>query len=222
MLDTNSFKSKDVKFNFTKKTAPSIGSKLSVLKKISLDIHRGGTTKCKSSDKCQCCDVISPSPQSKVAVNGQTVFLPNGNCKSKNVIYLSQCKLCVDQYYVGRTVQPLHKRVCGHRQGFTNVVSKGLNYINSPDTDDTFCLGIHLFHEHGITSDFNDYYTFHVLEHVSPREMEKKEHLWIHELNTLFPMGMNRSNPLGLPVLVCDDITCFLVPSVSVYLFIPV
>ena len=38
-------KTKDVRFNFTKKTAPSIGSKLAVLKKMSLGIHSGGTSK---------------------------------------------------------------------------------------------------------------------------------------------------------------------------------
>ena len=207
---TKSFKDKDVNFSFTKKTAPSIGSKLSVLKKMSLGISRGGTTKCSSSPttKCQCCKVIAPDPKSEITVNGQKVLLPNGNCKSKNIIYLSECNLCTNNCYVGRTVQPLHKRVNGHRQGFTNVVRNDLNYGNIvSDSEDTHCLGIHLFNEHGITSNFNNYLTFHVLEHVSPLQMEKSEHLWIHKLNTLFPNGMNRSNPFGLPVLDCSDVT---------------
>ena len=204
--NTNSFKDKDVKFNFTKKTAPSIGSKLSVLKKSALDIHSGGTSKCESS-RCQCCNVISPTPKSKIIVNGQKVVLPNGSCKSKNIIYLSKCNLCVDQFYVGRTVQPLCKRVNGHRQSFSNVISKGPNYVNSSDTDDSLCLAMHLFNEHGISSNFNDHFTFHVLEHVSPLQMEKREHLWIHELNTLYPIGMNRSNPFALPILNCNSIT---------------
>ena len=206
LQNTNSFKSKTVKFNFTKKTAPSVGSKLSILKKMSLGIGKGGTTKCEASN-CQCCNVVSSSPKSKITVNGEKVFLPNGNCKSKNVIYLAECNLCTDKCYVGRTVQPLHKRVNGHRQSFYNVVSKGLSYVNSPDTDDTFCLGIHLYNEHGVTSNFNDHFTFHVLDHVSPLQMEKSEHLYIHKLNTLFPNGMNRSNPFGLPILNCSSIT---------------
>ena len=207
LQNTASFKTKDVRFSFTKKTAPSIGSKLSVLKKMSLGICSGGTSKCGVHTNCQCCDVISSSPKSNITVNGQIVHLPSGNCKSRNIIYLSKCNLCANKFYVGRTVQSLNKRVCGHRQGLNNVVSKGLNYVNSPESDDTFCLGMHLCNEHNITSNFNDHFTFHVLEHVSPLQMEKHEHLWIHKLNTLFPNGLNRSNPFGLPILNCDSVT---------------
>ena len=115
--------------------------------------------------------------------------------------------MCIDNCYVGRTVQPLHKRVNGHRQGFANVVKKGLDCVDALDTDDTYSLGIHLYNEHGLTSEFNKHYTFHVLEHVSPLQMEKIEHLWIHKLNTLFPNGINRTNPFGLPVLDIDSVT---------------
>ena len=54
---TKSFKSKEVNFTYTKKTAPSIGSKLSVSKKMSLGITKGGTTKCGSA-KCKCCETV--------------------------------------------------------------------------------------------------------------------------------------------------------------------
>ena len=174
---------------------------------MSLGIHSGGTSKCGGHTNCQCCDVILARPKSSITVNGQKVYLPSGNCKSKNIIYLSECKLCANKFYVGRTVQPLHKRLTGHRQGLKTVVSNGLNYLNAPVSDDPFCLGMHLCNEHNITSNFNDYFTFHVLEHVSPLHMEKQEHLWIHKLNTLFPNGLNRSNPFGLPILNCDSVT---------------
>ena len=140
-------------------------------------------------------------------MNGQNVSLPKGCCKSKNIIYLAQCNLCIDNHYVGRTVQPLNKRVNGHRQGFTNIVNKGMNYVNSLDSEDTYSLGIHLFSEHGITNDFNTHYTFHVLEHVSPLRMEVSEHMWIHKLNTLYPHGINRNNPFGIPILDLHPIT---------------
>ena len=209
LQNTVSFKTKNVSFKFVKKTAPSVGSKLSVSRKMSLDIGLGGTSKCTSSPSslCQCCDVVPSTPKSKVTVNGKRINLPNGNCKSKNIIYLAECNLYIDNCYVGRTVQPLHKRVCGHRQGFANVVKKGIDYVSALDTDDTYSLGIHLYNEHGLTSEFNKHYTFHVLEHVSPLQMEKIEHLWIHKLNTLFPNGINRSNPFSLPLLDIDSVT---------------
>ena len=207
LKETKSFKNKDVSFTFVKKTAPSVGSKLSVLKKMSLGIGVGGTSRCGSTASCQCCSVISHVPVHNISVNAHKVVLPNGNCKSKNIIYLAQCKLCIDKCYVGRTVQTLNKRLNGHRHCFSTVVKEGLNYVNASDDDDSFSLGIHLFNEHGITSGFDDYFRFHVLEHVSPSQMEKSEHLWIHKLNTLFPYGINRSNPFGLPVLNCTPIT---------------
>ena len=33
-----------------------------------------------------------------------------------------------------------------------SVVDKGLDYVNSPDADDTYSLGVHLHTVHGITS----------------------------------------------------------------------
>ena len=89
----------------------------------------------------------------------------------------------------------------GHRSSFNKVVRKGLINEKLSDSDDTYSLGIHLLQDHGITRNFNNYYTFHVLDHVSPSQLDKKEHLWIHKLNTLYPYGINRSSPFGLPVL---------------------
>ena len=47
------------------------------------------------------------------------------NCKSSNVIYLAQCTICDPvkdnediNCYAGQTIQPLHKRVNGHRSCF--------------------------------------------------------------------------------------------------------
>ena len=31
--------------------------------------------------------------------------------------------------------------------------------------------------------------------------LEKKEHCYIHKYNTLFPIGLNKMNPFGLPIL---------------------
>ena len=207
--NTVSFKTKTVpvNFQFVKKTAPSIGSKLACLRKMSLGIKKEGVSMCGAGKRCQCCKVIPKSPVPEIRVNGQKVSLPSGTCKSKNIIYLANCKLCAHKCYIGRTVQPLNKRVNGHRQGFQKVVAKGLMHEKLCDSDDTYSLGIHLLQEHGVTTNFNDHFTFHILEHVSPSQLETKEHLWIHKLNTLYPYGINRSNPFGLPILKYDDNT---------------
>lgn len=207
--NTVSFKSKStaVKFQFVKKTAPSVGSKLACLKRLSLGIkQQEGITRCKAP-RCQCCKLLPASPVPLIKVNGRKVTLPSGNCKSKNIVYLAECNLCRDKWYIGRTVQPLNKRINGHRQSFTKLVAKGIMNEKLCDSEDTYSLGIHLLQDHGVVSNFNQHFTFHILEHVSPSQLEKKEHLWIHKLNTLYPYGINRSNPFGLPVLKCHDDT---------------
>ena len=206
--NTVSFKSKSapVKFQFVKKTATSVGSRLACLKRLSLGIKPEGISKCKAP-RCQCCKLLPDSPVAHIKVNGRKVTLPSGNCKSKNIVYLAECKMCQDKWYTGRTVQPLNKRINGHRQGFTKLVAKGIMNEKLCDSEDTFSLGIHLLQEHGVVSNFNHHFTFHILEHVSPSQLEKKEHLWIHKLNTLYPYGINRSNPFGLPVLKYHDDT---------------
>ena len=125
----------------------------------------------------------------------------------QSIVYLANCRLGANKFYVGRTVQPLNKRVNGHLQSFQKVVAKGLMHQKLGENDDTYSLGIHLLQEHGVTSNFNGHFTFHILDHVSSSKLERKEHLWIHKLNTLYPYGINRSNPFSLPILKYNDIT---------------
>ena len=49
--------------------------------------------------------------------------------------------------------------------------------MNSTDDEDTYNLGVHLHNVHGLTYDFNMYFSFHSLKHISPTQMEKSEHL---------------------------------------------
>ena len=48
-----SFKNKNVSFGFVKKTAPSVGPKITVLKKMSLGIGVGGNSTCDNPTQCQ-------------------------------------------------------------------------------------------------------------------------------------------------------------------------
>ena len=49
--------------------------------------------------------------------------------------------------------------------------------------------------------DFDELYNVDILENCRPADLEKKEHTYIHKYSTLFPLGLNKVNPFGLPVL---------------------
>ena len=88
----------------------------------------------------------------------------------------------------------------GHWECFYKVLR------NEEDVDvysDDYSLGLHLAHEHGCTSttDFNRCYNVQILENCTPSSLEKKEHIYIHKYNTLYPVGLNKMNPFGMPVL---------------------
>ena len=68
---------------------------------------------------------------------------------------------------------------------------------------DGYSLGLHLVNEHGCVdeADFNRLYKVQIVENCSPSSLEKKEHCYIHKYNTLSPIGLNKMNPFGLPIL---------------------
>ena len=143
MARTDSFKnSPKPMFQFVKKTAASIGSKLSVLKSIALGDRSGPTVQCNKHANCMCCKLIGT--ENADTVNGLPVSTAPGNCRTKNTIYLVTCKLC-DKPYIGRTVQPLRERMSGHRGNFYEVLA---THNDVDESEDDFSLGLHLFHEH--------------------------------------------------------------------------
>ena len=115
--------------------------------------------------------------------------------KQKNIIYAVTCTSC-EKAYIGRTVQPLHNRLSGHRGNFYKLLSEE----SVDDDNDDFSLGLHLIHEHKCVDrrDFNKYFRVQAISNCSPALLEKQEHIFIHKLKTLFPVGLNRNNPFGL------------------------
>ena len=196
LLQTNSFRN-SVKplFQFVKKTAPNLSNMLSVLKSLALGKKRGNTFPCLLHANCKCCKLIG-NPVTEI--NGHPVSFAPGTCKTKNVIYLVICLLCIKPY-IGRTIQILGKRMGGHRECFYQI----LRDANVDLSKDDYSLGLHLYHEHGLRSpeDFNEHYRVQILEVCSPSQIEKKEHCYIHRYNTLHPLGLNKINPFGLPRL---------------------
>ena len=197
LLKTNSFKkSKKPLFQFVKKTAPNLGSMLSVHKSIALGSKSGTTTPCNVHSNCKCCGLIRKNDIHEI--NGRRVSGAPGTCKTKNVIYHVECKLCWKPY-IGRTVQQTCKRMNGHRECFYEILRNG----NVDESKDDYSLGLHLVQDHGLTDpgDFNKHYQVCILEVCSPSRLEKKEHNYIHGYNTLHPIGLNKVNPFGLPRL---------------------
>ena len=124
---------------------------------------------------------------SSFTVNGKTIKPLRGrNCKSRNVIYVAQCSLCVSMCelinaYGGQTVQPLHKRVNGHRACFN---------INDSDAIEKSALALHAFENHPDNFDL-DNYKFMVYKQVNPISLNRHEAITIGTLRTGV-LGLNR------------------------------
>ena len=196
LVKTESFKnsSKPI-FQFVKKTGSNIGSKLAVLKSLALGNKKGRTVPCNNHANCKCCKIIGTDDDEVNEVNGLPISCAPGHCKTRNVIYLVVCRLCHKPYF-GRTVQYLHKRMSGHRDKFYAVLTGG----EVDESSDDYSLGLHLVHEHGVDdrADFDKLLRVQIVENCSPSSLEKKEHLYIHKYNTLYPAGLNKINPFGL------------------------
>ena len=179
--------------------APNLKDLLFKRKALALDPEwEHGTVKC-HADGCQTCSLVS-----------NTVFLDSedgriktagGNCKSCNVVYGFQCKLC-NIRYVGKTTESLNNRINGHRSKFYKVLkhsAKRRSRVGMDDYDDEQILGAHLVHEHKLKrgTDFNDNYIVSILAHSRPCTLRKTEQFWIDKLHTLRPFGLNQNKSVG-------------------------
>ena len=90
-----------------------------------------------------------------------------------------------------------------HKYDFGKVIEKGISNINLSDISDSYALGLHLYKDHGINipQSFDNYYSFSVLEHCTPRMIDLKEHFWIQKCKSMYPRGLNLSSPFGIPML---------------------
>ena len=151
---------------------------------------------------CKCCPLMSGKDSIFNAKN-KKFRTCLGNCKTNNCIYCATCRLC-EKNYVGKSTQPEHKRVNGHRTDMRRYV-RNPQVMDSTDTNskDQYSLAVHLHRDHNIVleSGLDDYYTFTLLEKCTPKSIDLKEHLWIQKLKSLQPFGLNLNSPLGFPVL---------------------
>lgn len=191
------------KVQYIKKTAPSLKNMLSNSKRISLNNKHGCSTTCNRIG-CKNCKMMSGNSYIR-ASSGRKFKSAPGHCVSRNTIYAANCQIC-SKNYVGRSTQMFACRNNGHRAKYIKYVKqieKGVK-INIGDLDDEYSLGIHLHDEHSISdpNGLDNHFKFTILENSSPRDLCKKEHLWIQKLRTLYPHGLNLISPFGLPLLV--------------------
>ena len=144
------------------------------------------------------CDMVSKKDY-VVGPNNKRISTAESCCKTRCAIYHASCHQC-DKCYVGKTVQPLNKRVNGHRGKFYECLKFKGDRLDL-ETDDDYALGLHLFLQHGQRdcTDFNNGYEFTILERCNPRNIDLKEHLWIQRLKTIKPYGLNSHDLFGFP-----------------------
>ena len=141
------------------KTAPSLKQMFFTPRKICLGPSKGVTNKC-NRKRCLCCNLVSQSDK-VIDLSGKNVKTANGNCTNKIVLYHLKCKLCV-QPYIGKTVQMLSSRMCGHRSNFFELIrANGKVYIDD-DKKDEYIPGLHLYNNHGLKNFENFDNTFEV------------------------------------------------------------
>ena len=172
----------------------SLSSLLFRQRDVTLDCGSGLSVRCTSEEesrhkrgrKCMLCPLMANS--GTVFINGKKFTLDGGSCKQRNVIYLFLCTVC-SKGYTGKTDQPLHKRVNGHRNC-------------EPFDDDSVITDFQALKYHAAVihgGDFNDVYKVFVVKNVSnPNDLLKWELLYIDKFNTKEPFGLNIDNPMGI------------------------
>ena len=131
--------------------------------------------------------------------------MTQGSCKTANICYLAVCAIC-DKHYTGRTVDPLHQRINGHRHCFKDILKKSSTETLQEVVDknsDMYSLGLHLHGDHGLNDPaaFDMNIKFGILEVVNPGDIDVKEYKWMHNLNSFQPVGINIEYPFGLSLL---------------------
>ena len=186
-------------YTFTKKIATPLRSKLCNSVMISIGPKYGFTTPCQ---KNRCLTCLMMSKNDSVVLNNKKFKTAPGNCCSSMIVYVGICNFqSCHTPYVGKTVQPFHERVNGHRSDFRRYCANPKVLDNTIDLD-RYAIGIHLKKEHGLSDAkyFDQYIKVTILENCTPKDLAVKEHLWIQKAKSLFPGGMNLNSPYGLPL----------------------
>ena len=167
----------DVRVMFAMKKRSSIGNSVIRNKQISIPSQASSNQRCNASGCLQCPLTIN---KPKITINGKSIPIPkNLDCKSKNVIYLWLCKLCLEkEAYFGRTTQESHDRTSGHRSCFCE--SKW----------EKSALSMHAKDMHQNQFSLNNF-SVALVKKISPQQLRREEFRFIDKHRTI-PFGMNR------------------------------
>ena len=180
------------------KTASSLKQKLCEPRQTCVGPAKGVSEKC-DRNRCQGCEMMSGNKIS--SMSGKYYKTAKGRCTTKIALYHMKCKICGEPY-VGKTVQMIASRMCGHREKFYELVRQN-GELNEDADKDEYVPGMHLYKDHGlkIFEDFNTSYEVIILEKCTPSSLDVKEHFWIQKLRTFSPFGLNSVDPYGPPLL---------------------
>ena len=134
-----------------------------------------GSAACGGS-RCLTCQHIQTGTTVRSSTGRIHQVRATATCKTRNVIYLIECKCCRLQY-VGETKNPLHIRLNGHRNDIKH------HNIEKP-------VAAHFCSPNHTLSDF----TIMVLEQMRSQDdllRKRRESFWIHLLGSLHPTGLN-------------------------------
>ena len=127
--------------------------------------------------RCLTCSHIQTGTNFRSMTTKQTsIVRATATCKSRNVIYLIECRKCRKQY-AGETQNPLHIRLNGHRNNITyrQTEKPVTGHFNSP----------------GHSLDDLRIAFLEVMRSFDESLRRRLEGYWIKQLRSLHPEGMN-------------------------------
>ena len=90
------------------------------------------------------------SNDNSVVLNGKKFRIAPGDCCSNVITYAGICMFpSCHSPYVGKTVQPFHERINGHRNDYKRFCENP-KFLENVELD-RFAIGIHLHKEHGLS-----------------------------------------------------------------------
>ena len=139
--------------------------------------------------RCACCSVMENTKKFHSTSTGVSFQIKDDvNCKSANVIYALTCRTCKIQY-IGKTTQPLHKRLNGHRSN-----------INTNKTDRSPYVVPHFRTPgHSLKDNALSVTALCLIRGHDPEITKQLESLWISRAGTIYPRGLNDYDPSGIP-----------------------